>query len=1047
MHTPLFKKIKKNGTTLYVFPGVTEDKNFETQNENYKMGISHFALVNFPVLEKLELDPDKSAFPDYPFSGNLSGSYGLDRKHLLIESLRNYVANHEVVIRNSKVSSTDYYYDTLENFTVTEKIFWKWAKKIGAIQYELADIDDDYPSNSPQFDANSDISPNHQREYLWTERESQILNIDNIDDNNINNGSGTLIITFNGDTNLKNIKDITTNVHTDTTTDKIIINIPNLSNNPYNTDYYSIIDIDNITGTNELKNNEITITIDNWPNPSPDINNIEISLYYTRFVQFMSEITGVNNVQLPNRAYTEAYAYIAHHQGQTPYLLWRTSVDNNYKPNSSFPIINAQIQSEIQGGENANNPILTNPGDYPGGIWAQFDNGLHYETEIGDSARLTGDYFGNNNTVNQANTPQQDLAQFLSNFNAETIDGLTLDFNIDHYKKATSYVFPVETFKEFAATAFDEIPPKDFEFNCVLWFYTIEDVSGNNIQYATNLYGIEFLDSPEDEETQIPLSKKLVTNGEQDGNAYSYSLDTNIEIESYTDTFEFNPDKVYSLFGMELYYEALTRITYMNDRLSDLIGTHSDLRNEITQLRGLIYTQESVDSIRQKLQHFEDLLNVYSTLQIGDSDTIIPELDTSVSPATIRLRSIDKRYSDVVHYYTTDMFTQFENTSNMIEINAMDVEPISIKDGKDFMVVVNNDDNIIPTQNYDNTIIQDKLKLVIDKDLQFKQTLDILVVPKNNNEEIQNNTEPVYDKELELFINYNDGVLSNELLLKTIPLPVTAFKDTSSIEEEASTYFETSKSWNVENVYFEDDTNYRKFFFDVKSNFELNPKLEVGMRILMEDFKIARDPDPTIFNDLSIKPTYIDLSKQYEIQDVKLIGYNIVSSELISGGTSYNVGAKNIDVHYIDENDGLIHIQTISDGIYITSVSGTNEITSYNFTSNMNNFNYGHILFIEVNDVGNGAKINVVCETLSRVQVSINYDSNIQDIITTMDNYDAYQNFIGITGMLNITRFLQKMPIMTLYKGMKISITRISDKKDTPPNLIEERYNIKTEYL
>ena len=40
-------------------------------------------------------------------------------------------------------------------------------------------------------------------------------------------------------------------------------------------------------------------------------------------------------------------------------------------------------------------------------------------------------------------------------------------------------------------------PPKDFEFNAILWYYTVEDSAGNA---RTNLYGVSFLDNPDNKE-------------------------------------------------------------------------------------------------------------------------------------------------------------------------------------------------------------------------------------------------------------------------------------------------------------------------------------------------------------------------------------------------------------------------------------------------------------------------------------------------------------------------------------------------------------------
>ena len=55
-------------------------------------------------------------------------------------------------------------------------------------------------------------------------------------------------------------------------------------------------------------------------------------------------------------------------------FLFRTSFDDNYKPNQKFPILPSQYQPEIIGAESFTSPIRSNPENYPGDYWAQFDD-------------------------------------------------------------------------------------------------------------------------------------------------------------------------------------------------------------------------------------------------------------------------------------------------------------------------------------------------------------------------------------------------------------------------------------------------------------------------------------------------------------------------------------------------------------------------------------------------------------------------------------------------------------------------------------------------
>ena len=49
MATPLYKSLKANGKTSYVFPGAKEDISAEAQNENYNISFTKFALLNLDL--------------------------------------------------------------------------------------------------------------------------------------------------------------------------------------------------------------------------------------------------------------------------------------------------------------------------------------------------------------------------------------------------------------------------------------------------------------------------------------------------------------------------------------------------------------------------------------------------------------------------------------------------------------------------------------------------------------------------------------------------------------------------------------------------------------------------------------------------------------------------------------------------------------------------------------------------------------------------------------------------------------------------------------
>lgn len=1045
MITPLYKPLKKNGTTMYVFPSVSEDKNFETQNENYTMRLSHFVLVNFP-----KQTIGKTLDFENTFNQNATSIAPSTFKDAMVESLRNYVANHESVIRNSKLNGTDYFYDTFEPHTTTEKIFWKWCKKLGIIDFETADPINEYFGADSKYN-NNGVSGNvdYFREYLWKERSNTIYDVVNVDFSIPGTTIPVFLPTVTAGKQFVSIQ-LTASTKLEPN-DYVLLNKTEIDNATpgfgYSTEQ-SLLKVVGLVTTTTTTNDTIIVEVDNTLliGDFGTITDLELYNSYERFVQFVSEIGGLNNVQLPDKAYTETFAYISHQHGQIPYGLWNVKSDNNYKPNIQFPIIPGEIQAEIQGGESANNPILTNPSLYPGDIWGQFDTaGSLYETQGGNVNKRNGFYYG----VSAVNNISPTLKY--PDFDGTTIDGLTLNLNINDYAQAVSYIYPIESFNEYCGTSFNNIAPKDFEFNAILWYYTIEDVTGNNVIEAQNLYGIEFLDTPENDviyaKTKIPTVKKLVSDGFQDGNSYTFSLDTNISIDSDTPVPTFDPDKVYSLFGMELFYEALTRITYFNDQLSYYTNSNIELKQKIDNLTGLVYTQQDIESVRNRMNNIENLLNVYSTLQIGDSDTIIATLDTSVNPPLVRLKSIDKQYGYVYQFNTKNMFTEFINLNSLTEINSVE-KTIPVVNGKDFLVVINNNDNSVPQLPYDTTILQDKLELVIDKDLYYKQKIDILFIPKINTDLISalnpvNN--PINDKKLNLYINYNDGTATNiKHLLGEFSLPVVQNYDGTNVKDEPYLGLNTIPTWKVRNAYYsKENTNDRIFSFVIeddlinKSDNSLDPFVNKLCRIFVDNFLLEENP---------VTPTnsYKDLSSQYTVYDNS--GFNpvyirseIIACDVINPGTGYNSGltgttietitiegAYTIDVEISTISGIISNVEIISSSLKTTPDIVTNPYTVPN---------------------GTGGQINVYMKPVTKVSIGLNI--NIDPVLSAfLTNYDTITNVgtLPLKTEVNIDKYFKTSPTITFLKGYKISLTRISDL-DLNINFIDQRYNIKIDRL
>jgi hypothetical protein len=750
--TPLYKFLKSNGTSFYAFPGAAEDISAAYQNQSYKMYFSKFTLLNFPK-QNLSAGSGTASKPIYwdfdnSFVRSVQATPASSYKDELVESLRNYVANFEVTMKESRLNNTEYYYDSNVLETPTEKIFWKWCKQMNLIDFELSQPSDEYFDNLAEFETNDPNDVTYFKEYLWRERKPTPYNVISVYESAL--ALNKFEIEFGTPTHFK-VNDV--------------LKFYNITNNSLRI----------LLGTmSQLKvlevadNGQRVVTDLFWNDDFYDNGGSTIAkgeLVYHKLVQYIGEINGVNNVQDKNRSYTEVYAHIPDHTGRTPDILFRTKTENNYKPNLVFPILPAQYQPEINGAELFNSPIVSSPQNYPGNYFGQFDTeDFTYEISSGDSIRRSGDYYG--------------ISGDLENLIVDTtnLDGLTLDFDTSHYSKMNIRNRVLGTFEQFNSLEVNNQPPQDFEFNAVLWYYTVEDSTGAS---ASNLYGISILDNPDNNTNQdeifqgnglrIPLYKKLAANDNQDGTSYAFSLNLNFNIANENPQDTYNPEAINSLFGFNLFNEAMTSLAKINESFMTILSNQSKVEDDVNNLRQLLYSQTDLQVINNRISNLESLLKLYSTNQISNSDSITVTTDTSQSPPAILLNNRDTNYSQVIDIKTQNLYNSTGNVPYVV----------NIPEKKNFLLnVINDDTTSLNLPNNQN------LEIVINSDLSYKQSMDIVV---NSTDLASQN------KQLDVFLNYKFGNSTPVLtrVLDTIDLPIylntsTQLPNTSKVWKEVS---------------------------------------------------------------------------------------------------------------------------------------------------------------------------------------------------------------------------------------------------------------------
>ena len=176
MVTPYLKPFNPQGGTLYVFPSVSKDLTRTFVSNDYEFKFSHFACLNIPdiytgvfsedsdidtfnekgfYIESLILNNNGSYYPGYTGT-TWDTSDGISKT--IAENLQNYVMNFETAILNGEGDNDDYDNDILTN--VSEKVFFNWLQKVGAIKFTESGTLEDYNTladRTVQYIGNIDV--------------------------------------------------------------------------------------------------------------------------------------------------------------------------------------------------------------------------------------------------------------------------------------------------------------------------------------------------------------------------------------------------------------------------------------------------------------------------------------------------------------------------------------------------------------------------------------------------------------------------------------------------------------------------------------------------------------------------------------------------------------------------------------------------------------------------------------------------------------------------------------------------------------------------
>jgi hypothetical protein len=150
MITPILKDPKKHGGTLYTFPSASRDLTRAFSNSEYEFAFSHFACLNLPYFRYGDFvnGDEKGIYLDnlckhyYTNSGLVADSDSESLSAIAFNKMntclkwhmQSYIMNYEVAILNG-FSLDSGQYDSEILRTPSERIFFNWLQKVGAIKF------------------------------------------------------------------------------------------------------------------------------------------------------------------------------------------------------------------------------------------------------------------------------------------------------------------------------------------------------------------------------------------------------------------------------------------------------------------------------------------------------------------------------------------------------------------------------------------------------------------------------------------------------------------------------------------------------------------------------------------------------------------------------------------------------------------------------------------------------------------------------------------------------------------------------------------------
>jgi len=339
---------------------------------------------------------------------------------------------------------------------------------------------------------------------------------------------------------------------------------------------------------------------------------------YNRVVQYIGNLDIVNSVKNNNNTYSEVYVYVPTKDGNTPTVLFKNVLDQNYYPDFSWtnnpadPLNDEYLQGRAY--DELNPSGLTNlaifDDDVVGAPTATYVNTANGASGPGNwySPRaIANTYFTDQLFTDPTALVLTKSYDAVSQTYVRTkLDSIGIDFDPDSYQQIVSDP-SISTLEEFSSTS----AAQDFQFNCVLIYYDVYDPA-NPIDSATNLYGVLFLDDVQDQGASIygipTLSKykpNIVT--KLNGNSYGFKINLKFDVDIDQTGVE-QAINDYSPFSLSMFMDSMNVLQDATSTLNNTASIYASLESRVSSLENLALTSDTAFNLDLRINNLENSL-------------------------------------------------------------------------------------------------------------------------------------------------------------------------------------------------------------------------------------------------------------------------------------------------------------------------------------------------------------------------------------------------------------------------------------------------------